>query len=70
MLNESKVHDHIKEMLKHLQAEDELWVNSHVQKSEDAIRELPCLEVFLQNHIMEELCTRAKRDKPRYKILK
>lgn len=57
-------------MLRHLQNEDELWVNSHVQKSDDdEIRDHPCLEIFLQNHIMEELCLRAKKDRPRSRYL-
>jgi hypothetical protein len=64
-LYDSKVRDHVREMLRHLQHEDELWVNSHVQRIDDEVRDHPCLEVFLQNHIMEELCTRAKKDRPR-----
>lgn len=67
LLNDSKVRDHIKEMLRHLQLEDKQWVGAHVKcVGDDEIREQPCLEVFLQNHVMEELCSRAKRDKPRY----
>jgi hypothetical protein len=65
-LQDSKVRDHVREMLKHLQQEDELWVNSHLQKTDDEVRDHPCLEVFLQNHIMEELCTRANKDRPRW----
>jgi uncharacterized membrane protein len=67
LLNDSKVRDHVKEMLRHLQLEDEQWVGAHVKSAgDDEVREHPCLEVFLQNHVMEELCSRAKRDKPRY----
>ena len=67
VLNDSKVRDHMKVMLRHLQVEDEQWVAAHVNhiSGEDEIREHPCLEVFLHNHVMEELCSRAKRDKPR-----
>lgn len=64
-LNESKIHEHIRDMLKHLRNEDELWLNSHIQKNDDEVRDHPCLEVFLQNHVMEELCRRAKKDRPR-----
>lgn len=49
-----------------MQVEDEQWVGAHIKGGEDEIREHPCLEVFLQNHVMEELCSRAKRDKPRF----
>ena len=52
-------------MLRHLQNEDELWVQSHGEKSDDEVRDHPCLEIFLQNHVMEKLCSRAKKDKPR-----
>lgn len=64
-LNESKVRDHLREMLRHLQNEDEQWIHSHGEKTDDEIRDHPCLEIFLQNHVMEKLCTRAKKDKPR-----
>eukprot|EP00602_Paraphysomonas_sp_CaronLab_P000510 CAMPEP_0185020030 /NCGR_PEP_ID=MMETSP1103-20130426/2616_1 /TAXON_ID=36769 /ORGANISM="Paraphysomonas bandaiensis, Strain Caron Lab Isolate" /LENGTH=862 /DNA_ID=CAMNT_0027550669 /DNA_START=103 /DNA_END=2691 /DNA_ORIENTATION=- len=65
ILNDSKIRDHVKEILRYLQEEDARWVSSHVEAVEDEIHDHPCLEVFLQNHVMEKLCQRAKRDKPR-----
>ena len=55
-------------MVRLLHEEDERWT----QKSLDAVESTDedesgdgCLEAFLQFHVMQELCSRALKDKPR-----
>lgn len=62
--SESKAREHIKEMLKLLQADDARWVRSHSLSSDKDVV-YPCLDSFLSKHMMRELCSRAMKDYPR-----
>eukprot|EP01041_Mallomonas_annulata_P012005 gene12005-25155_t len=66
-LHASKVRDHLREMVRLLHDEDEVWAKRSVDVTdhEDDEEDHPCLEAFLQYHVMQELCNRALKDKPR-----
>lgn len=81
ILQESKIHGHIKVFMMHLHSEDKAWylaslaINSNRKKDEEGDGENdnaeddsdhPCFDVFLQNRYMDELCSRGRQDKPRY----
>lgn len=61
---DSKAREHIKEMIKLLQADDARWVQSHSLRGDMDVS-YPCLGLFLDRHMMRELCTRAMKDCPR-----
>ncbi len=67
LFHDSKAREHIKEILKLLQADDARWVHSHSQSSdaESVEKAYPCIDIFLSHHMMRELCTRALKDSPR-----
>lgn len=52
LLNDSKVRDHIREMLKHLQHEDELWIQSHGEKIDDEIAALNFFGIGFSNNFV------------------
>lgn len=58
--------EHIKEMLKLLQADDARWIRSHsISSDRTADFTYPCFDQFLSKHMMRELCSRAMKDSPR-----
>ena len=53
-------------MIKLLHEEDERWARKLFDHPEsENISDLPCIEAFLQHYVMQELCNRALKDKPR-----
>ena len=60
----------MREMVRLLDDEDEVWAQRSVNLINDddddsEAADHPCLEAFLQFHVMQELCNRALKDKPR-----
>jgi hypothetical protein len=81
ILHESKIHEHIKEVLRHLHTEDKAWylksliLDGHDKSTNDAADSIddsddnnthPCFDVFLHNRYLDELCTRVRHDRPRW----
>jgi hypothetical protein len=83
-LHDSKIHEHIKEVLRHLHTEDQAWYLESLvlngsntgdtaaeddgNTGSDAVEDRcdhPCFDIFLQNRFMDELCSRARQDRPR-----
>ena len=71
-LHSSKVRDHLREMVRLLHEEDEIWARRSIDITDtdssdvtDGSGDHPCLESFLQCHVMQELCNRALKDRPR-----
>ena len=58
-------------MVRLLHEEDEIWARQSIDSSvvgvdmNDNSGDHPCLESFLQFHVMQELCNRALKDRPR-----
>ena len=65
MLYESKVRPNLKAMINLLQGESERWLAQYSESPDPEINELPCIDIFLRLHMMQELCVRAVRDMPR-----
>ena len=71
------MHEHIKEALRYLHAEDRVWHKKSMTVHENASSpfslcgddgsgfDIPCIEVFLQRRFMDEVCCRVKHDRPR-----
>jgi len=83
ILHGSKIHEHMKEMLRHLYAEDNAWYSrclvANVHINDDSYgrngggdgddyshgHDMPCFTTFLRGRYMDELCSRARQDRPR-----
>lgn len=66
----------MKAVLKYLHDEDKEWYNNSLVQSGDRQGDEsvdasgnnahPCFDVLLRNRFMEELCSRARQDRPRW----
>lgn len=61
----SKLRAYLKSMIVLIQAESDTWIAKYALSPDPEVSDLPCLDTFLQKHIMQELCIRAIRDIPR-----
>lgn len=66
-LNQSKVKQHLKEIVTILEDESYRWCKRHDLNFKDNSMgyETPCMDAFLQSRMVQELCNRAVLDTPR-----
>ena len=64
-LYDSRARSCLKAMVALLQTESDRWVKQYADSPDPEVNELPCLDRFLQTHVMQELSSRAVRDLPR-----
>lgn len=72
-LHQSKIHEHIKEVLRHLHAEDRMWCDKEIKSNggtmkpelAEEVTDHPCFDVFIESRYMDEICRRARQDRPR-----
>jgi hypothetical protein len=85
ILHSSKIHEHSKEVLRLLHVEDKIWVSKSLEwtstavdscddsavdvDSTDSGQVCQCFNVFVRNRYMDELCKRARHDRPRWLLL-
>lgn len=64
-LYDSKVRSLLSEITDKLQEESEKWFFAYSENPDPELTDLPFLDAFLHNNIMNELCNRATQDLPR-----
>ena len=65
LLYESKVRSHLKLLVNILQCESDEWLSKYNENSDPELIDLPCINAFLECHMMHELCSRAVKDIPK-----
>ena len=65
LLYQSNVREDMKAIITILQIESDKWLSCYSLSPDPEMSQLPCLNSFLQNKIMNELCERAHADHPR-----
>ena len=64
-LQQSNVKVYIKEMIDILEEEGRKWKFGHDHSNDDPTSYTPCMDLFLQTRMVQELCNRAVLDLPR-----
>ena len=64
-LYESSARDNLKTMISLLRKESDDWFEKYGERPDPEIVDMPCLDTFLQTHVLQALCNRATRDCPR-----
>jgi len=64
-LYESSARANLRALIQLLKKESDDWFDRYGERPDPEIVELPCLDTFLNSHVLQALCNRASRDSPR-----
>lgn len=65
LLYSSKAKDNLQLIVSLLQQESDRWYIKYSHSPDPEMTDLPCLDTFIQTHVLHTLCNRASRDLPR-----